>query len=285
MISISTIKTAQKAKKIDPSHLKNYQIIGHSYIQLKNYKKAHSIFTAGIENLPNNGAIYTEKGRLFMLEEKYLEALHVFEDGVLKCPNYASNYYWASKIYATSTEKIWALFYGELFMNLEPDSYRTDEISKVLYRTLKNNIIISKDSMSVNLSKDMNVPSSKIDSNYVSFGQDVVENAVQEIIREDSIQVITIESIIQLKRALVKKLNQSQINPYPTHLLFQYYKKLIESGDFEAYNHWIYMMGNIDEFKSWEQHHTTKWVHFQNWMVQQEFTINPQDHFHSSSFQ
>lgn len=71
-------------------------------------------------------------------------------------PRFPSNYYWASRIYCNSTEEVWGIIYGEIFLNMERNSGRTVEISKLLFDTYKNEISFTSDtSMSVSFCQNM----------------------------------------------------------------------------------------------------------------------------------
>ncbi len=73
-------------------------------------------------------------------KKDYNKALTYFEKGIEVAPNYSSNYYWCARLYCNSTEEVWGMIYGEIFMNLERNSKRTAEISKLLFDTYKKEI-------------------------------------------------------------------------------------------------------------------------------------------------
>ena len=82
-------------------------------------------------------------GNVHWGKEEYGKALSYYEKGIEVDPKFSSNYYRATLIYCGSSEKLWGLIYGEVFMNIERNSKRTAEISKLLYDTYKKEIKIT----------------------------------------------------------------------------------------------------------------------------------------------
>jgi tetratricopeptide (TPR) repeat protein len=123
-----------------------YQALGNAYDYQENTDKANETYVKGIKLFPNSGPLYLESGNMKMLKDDYSGALTYYEKGIEKDPKFPSNYYWASKIFCSSNEVVWGLIYGEIFINLERNSKRAVEISKLLYNTYQGKIKISKDS-------------------------------------------------------------------------------------------------------------------------------------------
>ena len=55
-----------------------------------------------------------------------------WELGIKTDPSYAGNYYYASRYYFFTTDKVWALIYGEIFINMESYSSKTAEMKSLL---------------------------------------------------------------------------------------------------------------------------------------------------------
>ena len=52
-------------------------------------------------------------------------------------PNYSKNYYNACKYYYFTTDKVWSILYGEIFINMEPLSTHSPEIKTILLESYK----------------------------------------------------------------------------------------------------------------------------------------------------
>ena len=50
---------------------------------------------------------------------------------------YSKNYYNACKYYYFTTDKVWSILYGEIFVNMEPLSTHSPEIKNILLESYK----------------------------------------------------------------------------------------------------------------------------------------------------
>lgn len=86
------------------------------------HKKELNVLRIGIEKLPHSGLLYLELAKKKLQAGEPLKALAVLDEGINNAPNFAENYFWASKIYDLSgdTEKAW--LHTELFYNMSDDT-------------------------------------------------------------------------------------------------------------------------------------------------------------------
>ena len=122
----------------NPKEPKYYRLTANAYDLEGNYKDAVKVLEMGIRNLPYDGVLYFDLGVIEHIKGKMPEALHHWERGIKSAPYYAENYYWAAKTYANSDEKIWAIMYAEMFLNLEKGTERFNEISSLLLDSYRN---------------------------------------------------------------------------------------------------------------------------------------------------
>ena len=122
-------------------HGQIYQTLGNLYDYNGDPEKAVETYKKGLEIFPDYGGLYLELANItgFTLKD-YDKALQLYEMGIKADPMFPSNYYWAAKYYMSSTIKVHGIIYAEIFMNLERNSQRTQEISKMLYDTYYENI-------------------------------------------------------------------------------------------------------------------------------------------------
>jgi tetratricopeptide (TPR) repeat protein len=262
-----------------------YELLGENYIELDSTDEAFGSYVKGIKKFPEEGGLYELIGRLEMSKESYLIALEHFENGILMAPNYPGNYYWASKIYCKSTEEIWGLIYGEIFINLERNSSKTEEISALIYNTLKNEITITKDSIvNVSLCQDKNRVFEENDTLIKqSFGKRMVElNIIKSLVDVD---VISLRSIDKMRENFVAHYFKNPSEEYATHQLFEFHQSLVKHGHFEAYNYWLFMMGDLETFKQWEEANKSQWVRFLKWFKENSLYIEDARRIHRINFQ
>ncbi|MDX1653387.1 MAG: hypothetical protein R3277_12895 [Brumimicrobium sp.] len=262
-----------------------YQMKSDVYLLKENISAAIATIEKGIEKFPDDGKLYFYAGRYAMMQKEYENALSYFEEGILKDPNYPSNYYWACKIYCSSTEEVWGLIYGELFINIERNTSRTEEISALLYKTLQREIRFESDSLvTVSLCQNANFnPQSEEQLEYGSFGQKEVElNLIKTL---SDVEYISLRTINDVRHRFIKFYMESRDSSiYPIHALFEFHKRLIDLGHFEAYNYWLFMMGDTASFEYWEGTNAAQWIRFLDWYQEHQLQMFDKDHFHRKHF-
>lgn len=85
-------------------------------------KKELNVLRLGIEKLPHTGLLYLELAKRKLQSDEPLKALAVLDEGIKNAPNFAENYFWASKIYHLSGDKEKAWIHAELFYNMSDDA-------------------------------------------------------------------------------------------------------------------------------------------------------------------
>ncbi len=262
-----------------------YQLLGNSYDNIGNTDKAMGVYERGLMKFPHSGSLYHEQGIVKMNRQEYDEALSFFEKGIYMSPAFPSNYYRAAKIYCSSTEEVWGMIYGEIFINLERNSQRTVEISKLLYDTYKGQILFTSDtSMSVGFSQQttMNVSNSAGKKEFkLPYGMVYELTLMMSIENEKTIDLNSLDRI--RKRFVFNYFNQEFGRKY-NNALFEYQKQIADAGHLEAYNYWVLMKGNENEFATWVVLNKEKWDRFTEWFTAHPIKINDKNRFFSGQY-
>lgn len=263
-----------------------FQMLGSLYDYTGDTAKAFTTYKDGLKMFPNSGRLYLEIGTVYWATKEYGKAIPYYEKGIEVDPKFPSNYYRASRIYCSSTEEVWGMIYGEIFMNMERNSERTAEISKLLYNTYKKEIKFTSDStFSVSFSKNssINVDNLK-DPNKIKlpFGIGVYEPLLMiSMININTIDLNTLDVI--RSRFVDNYFKNDNSKKYP-NLLFSYHMKIKEAGHFEAYNHWILMKGDEEGFKKWKESNVEKWDNFISWFAENKLKIDNENYFHRNQY-
>lgn len=282
----TSIKQLEKLTKRRDVIDRVYQALGNSYSMSGNRKKAIATYEKGLKLFPNSGSLYLERGNMELFAEAYGNALEYYERGIEMNPEFPSNYYWASRIYCASTEEVWGMIYGELFMNLERNSKRTAEISKLLYDTYQSEIVFASDtSFSVSFSKNNTIDISKMNDSgdlTLPFGMGAYEPTLMiAVLGEKSIDM---ESLSRIRIKFIETYCNGTINKKYPNVLFDYQKQLLDAGHLEAYNHWILMKGDEDGFIDWKEANEAKWEGFVEWFTANPIRINSSNRFYSGQY-
>ncbi len=280
------IKILEKNKNHKNVNERLFQLLGNSYDVIGKTEKAFAAYDEGLKKFPNSGMIHLEKGNVYWGKEKYNEALPFYEKGIELDPSFSSNYYRATLLYCSSTEEVWGLIYGEIFMNLERNSKRTSEISKLLYNTYKSQINITSDtSFSVSFSQNAQINISDLsDTNNIKlpFGIGVYEPTLMlSMISETSIDI---NSLYRIRENFINSYYENKRNEDYPNILFDYQKKVRDAGHFEAYNHWILMKGDEDNFEKWHSENEKKWEAFIEWFTNNGLKLDNEHKFYSGQY-
>ena len=95
--------------------------------------------------------IYYDKGVNKFNSGQYTQALYWYEKGIETAPLYEENYYGAAKVFFLSTETVWGVMYGELFMILSHNDSLQAEISKELFNAYFESFSLNKCKIPPNL--------------------------------------------------------------------------------------------------------------------------------------
>lgn len=284
------IKICKKLTKHENQFPQVYQMMGNAYDYDGNSKKAIQTYEKGLKIFPNAGNLYLERGNMELVKENYNEALDYYVTGTERDPMHSSNYYWCSKIYLSSENEYLGMIYGELFMNLERNSKRTVEISKLLYNTYDSEISFEGDttanvsfaSNQIEISIDGGDPDGAAEALLAALTQKTYGTMVYEmmlvlsVVGEDE---ISLESLDRIRTRFVDNYYANDKDEEFPNVLFEYQKKIQDAGHMEAYNYWILSQGNEAEFDSWLAENEEKWDAFIDWFLPNGIEMDDENKF------
>ncbi|MEO7306863.1 MAG: CDC27 family protein [Ferruginibacter sp.] len=240
-----------------------FQIAGDAYWAMEDGKEAENTYRKGVKKLPTSGALYNELGKVLWYKNDYT-AIKQWEKGIENDPGFAGNYYNASKYYYFTTDKVWSLLYGEIFLNIDPKSAYSPEIKNILlegYKKLfadadleKNNK--EKNNFAIAFLKTMNKQSS-----LASGG-------------------INAESLTMIRTRFILEWDASYAAKFPFKL-FQLHKQYIQEGLFDAYNQWVFATAqNLPAYQSWTTAHSKEYNELNRFLQDRIFKIPAGQYYH-----
>ena len=263
-----------------------YQALGNAYDEQGKTDKAIDTYDKGLAKFPDAGELYLERGTMELAKKEYNNALDYYEKGIERDPTFPSNYYWAAKLFCASTEEVWGMLYGELFMNLERSGKRNSEISKLLFDTYKSEIQMTSDSSySVSFSKKMTITTDDLknpDKLKLPFGIGAYEPLIaMAIIKEKSIDINSLDRIRTSFLAGYFKGDAAKNFP---NALFDYQQEIKAAGHLEAYNHWLLMKGDPEGFEQWQKDNKTMWDDFIKWYSATKIQLDSDHKFYRAQY-
>jgi len=279
----------KKLKKHKDVTTELYQLMGNAYDLDAKTELALKTYDEGIKKFPNSGNCYLEKGNIYLVREEYGQAMYWYEEGIKAEPMFPSNYYRAALIYLNTKEEVWGMIYGEIFMNIERNSGRTQNISKMLYDTYVSEIKIEDmgDSAKIDLSFSENntitVSDLKdLENLKLPFGMMGYEGTLSLCMIDAD--TINMESLNVIRTCFTENyFSGDNYKTYP-NALFDYQKKVLDAGHMEAYNHWILMMGDEAAFNTWVKENEDKWDGFIAWFKKNPMQLDQDNLFYSDQY-
>jgi tetratricopeptide (TPR) repeat protein len=253
-------KTLEPLLKSPQADAQSYQVMAACMNAAGEKKKAKSTLQKGIERFPKNGLLYHDMGKMYEEDNEIVDALKSWLDGIHYDPAYHVNYYEAARTYMNTNKVIWAILYGEAFVNIEHETPRATETRKLIlnaYKSLYSNSFPDEIPQFGKAKKDENINS--------------FEDAVRTTYKKLSPVVsdgITVESLTMLRTRFLMEWFSTYNNRYPFSL-FLYQDNMLRNGYFDIYNQWL--LGKADneqEYESWNKFHTDVISRFSAWQVQ-----------------
>lgn len=274
-------KLLEQLVKSDDAKPVYYQLLGNSYNHLDESDKSNKIYEKGIERFPNSGVLYAGMGMKELNIKEYDKALEWFEKGIEKGPTHASNYYYAALLFSSSTETVWAVLYGEIFMNIERTTNRTEKMSKNLFDDYTKSITFKDSSIAVNFTKNViqlnDINDLKLPFASIVFETDYLMGLVGE-------KEISIASLIRVRKRFIDTYFANKQNEKYPNILFDFHKKLIDKGYFECYNYWLFYFGNTIEADKWLESNKTKFDEFIEWFTNNPMEISKDKKFYRTQY-
>lgn len=256
-----------------------YQLLGNSYDYMGNPKKAVATYKKGLKRFPASGRLNLELGNMAYNAEEFDEALACYEQGIAAEPSFPSNYFNAAALFFSSSEPIWGLLYGEIFMNLERNTGRTRTMGKALYDAYRKAVVIGEEggTRKVNYSFTKN--------NTVFFGKSsytipfpvIYGLVVEDALPKDAVAV-DVPTLDTMRRAFVAKFfdekdDANYCRRY-SNALYEYQHRMAREGHLEAYNYWLLRDGDPEAFDTWYESHRDAWEDFVDWFNGNRFEID-----------
>ena len=245
----NAIKTGTSIIARPDADVQSYQVLGLTYQAIAETKEADKMYREGIKRFPSSGVLYNEYGEMLDDENMGSLAIKQWETGIQTDPNYSSNYYDAAKFYDAAGNNLWAILYGEIFINIESLTKRTSEIKELLYNDYKK------------LYSSAYLPS-------VLQKGTTFEKAVATVfLKNKNITSLGIspESLTALRTRFILMWDDQYASQFPFRL-FDFYRGLLQQGMFEAYNQWVFgAISNSANFDAWMTAHGNDMGTFQHY--------------------
>ncbi len=269
------IRIMEKLVQIPQAEARFFRLLGNAYDVNGNYFKGMQTLKAGTKMFPYEGNLHLDMGIIEMIKGDLQEAVTHWEKGISVSPYKADNYYWATKYYAQSNEKIWALIYGEIFMNIERGTKRFDEMSELVYNTYI--AIANKDKSNVKVAFKRNADNEFYDVHERIFGL-LDKNGLLDLRRgQRANQGSMLKTLVKLRESFLEMWLQGFGSRFP-NILYNRHKELLDLGHFESYSFWLFSKANANEFVEWMGQNKEQYNAYINWFITNSMRVDIQNY-------
>jgi len=243
-----------------------YRILGNSYDLQGNYPQAVKLLNEGLEKFPTGGPLYLDLGIIEYIRDNFGAALNYWEQGIANAPLYADNYFWASKLLLNSNLKVWTVVYGEIYLNLERDSDKFKEVSKLVYdayRAILGHQVVSDEDQLTFTDKKFNG----------------MTNALQNIFAQletnygslfSSEEKVPLRFVNDMRQQFLYEWNKQYRGNYD-NAFFQFVNEINNNGYFTEYSYWVTSSGKPDDFISYQKLNQSRYVKFLNYFAFEKY--------------
>lgn len=227
----------------------SFQIAGLIYRQSDLIKECEKMYKKGLKKFPESGPLYNELGEM-QWQQQNPEAIKQWEKGIETDPSYSKNYYNAAKYYFLTTDKVWSLLYGEIFINMEPLSSKSPEMKQLLLDSYKK--LFSDANLETN-NKEKS-PFVKMFLKHMNGQSAVASNG------------ISTETLTMIRTRFILDWFNETSNTFK-YRLFSHQQQLLKEGLFDAYNQWLFGSAqNLSAYQNWINANSVtynEWLNFQ----------------------
>ena len=240
-----------------------FQIAGDSYWAIDQPKDCEKVYKKGIKKLPNSGILYNDLGQLLWTQKDF-SAIKQWEKGIEMDPGFAKNYFNACKYYYFTTDKVWSIIYGEIFLNIDPLNASSPEIKNILLEGYKK------------LFADADLEKNNTDKNSFTIA------FLKTMNKQSSVATagINAETLTMIRTRFILDWYANYAAKFPFKL-FELQRQLLQGGMFDAYNQWIFATAqNLPAYQNWTTTHSQEYNELTRFQKGRVFKIPTGQYYH-----
>ena len=192
------------------------------------------------------------------------------EQDALKDYSRPEGYERLATAFGNSTEKVWAVIYGEVFCNLSSDADRRNATGSLVYQNYEKSLSNNAGNLSVNLTE--NAQAAQGQAPFESQFEMAFLMAAAPM--GNGLMPLSVQKLTQIRKNQLSLWNQKKL---PSNELMRWQQTIIAAGNFDAYNYWLFQSARADQFNEWTKEHQTQYQAWLDWLTKNKFTIQTPD--------
>lgn len=243
-----------------------FQLAGNVFKALEEVKECEKYYKKGLKLFPKSGPLYSEYGEL-LWSAKDTRAIDLWEKGIETDPGFGGNYYNAALYYYYTTDKVWGLIYGEIYVNLEGLSERGRSMRELLLKGYKEKLFADGDL--VQLAEKTTNPFDK------AF---LMEMSKQVALTARGIDA---ETLSDIRAGFLMSWFDLKAKQFPFKL-FDAQQQWLQADLFQAYNQWLFLTPETQvKHEQWKKDHAETWARFQQFQQNRVFRMPAGQYYHA----
>lgn len=192
------------------------------------------------------------------------------EQNALKDYSRPESYEALARAFGNTTEKVWAVIYGEVYCNLSSDSERAAEIGSLVFHWYDESLSKAGNNLSADLTENaQGIP------NVVPFESQFEQSFLMGAITlGNDFPPLSIRKLTAIRRNQLSLWSQRKL---PNTEILRRQQAILEVGHFDAYNYWLFKAARPQEFNEWLAGHQTEFQAWLDWQRENRFDIRVPD--------
>lgn len=251
---------------------RGYQLIGNCYDLLGDSAKSMPYYREGLDRYPKSGRLHYEMGAATMIDGDLRGAFDWWVKGTQVEPQFATNYYWICKTLSVTPYKIWAVLYGELFLNIERATSRTKEISEILYQTWTAAMRLGDTVDPINFCPDELLaepsPYGPTVMNFPTAFEFTIATSSQRYIPETGVLPrLSITQLVETRKAFTKAWEAAGYTEKYPNTILDWNVRVAKAGWLDEYLWWLYAYGDKREMNAYFRKNEGRYDTFLGWFM------------------
>lgn len=249
---------------------RGYQLLGNCYDLQNDSSRSLPYYREGLKAFPTSGRLHYEMGAAALIDGNPAAATDWWARGTRAEPVFATNYYWLARTQSSTRDRIWGILYGEAFLNLERNTERTREISKLVFDTWNASMLLGDTADPINFCSDtlLEKPSLKGPSTMtfpVAFEYTVATSAEPLIPKEGVSKRLTVAQLVDLRMRMTKAWDKAGYDTLFPNDVLSWNVRYLKAGWLKEYLWWLYSYGDKREMNEYFKANEDRYDNFLGW--------------------
>jgi len=192
------------------------------------------------------------------------------EEDALKDFSRPESYELLATSFGNTTEKVWAVIYGEVYCNLSSDVDRISHVGSLVYRWYEGSLSRHGNGLSANLTENAQSTQKQVPFELL-FEQAYLMGAVGV---KGDFRPLSIQRLTDIRKNQLLLWSQRKL---PETGLVRWQEAILSAGHFEAYNYWLFKGAHPEEFSEWSKSHQDQFQAWLDWRSKNPFQVQAPD--------